>query len=89
MLRVQDMKTIQQEWEGFSAMVFAKMNPSPVQVEEMKRASFAGATSMLFAVKRLGDPDVPDDVGVQYLEDRETEAKEFYSDLIKRYAEGN
>lgn len=39
------LKTLAEEWQGFSEMIFAKMNPppGPVQVEETKRAFFAGA----------------------------------------------
>lgn len=83
------MKSIEDEWNGFSAMVFAKMDPSPVQTEEMKRAFFAGAWSMLCAVERLGEPDISEGDGVEYLEDRKQEGLRFYRDLIKRYSEGN
>lgn len=83
------MKSIEQEWKGFSAMVFAKLDPSPVQVEEMKRAFFAGAFAMLCAVKRIGEPDITEDAGIEYLDARQQEAAAFYRDLITRYAEGN
>lgn len=83
------MKSIEEEWIGFSAMVFAKMNPSPVQVEETKRAFFAGAWAMLCSVKRLGEADVSEEDGVRYMQEREREGEQFYKDLIKRYAESN
>ena len=83
------MKSIEEEWNGFSAMVFAKMDPSPVQVEEMKRAFFGGAWAMLCAVKRIGDPDISEEEGIQYLEDCQQEGNAFYRELITKYAEGN
>jgi len=83
------MKSIEEEWNGFSAMVFAKINPSSTQVEEMKRAFFAGAWAILCAVKRIGDPDISEEAGMAFLEERQSEGKQFYQDLIKRYAEGN
>lgn len=83
------MKSIEDEWASFSSMVFANMTPSPVQVSEMKRAFFAGAWAILCAVKRIGEPDISEDAGVQFLEDRQTEGQKFYRELIKTYAEGN
>ena len=83
------LKSIEAEWQGFSEMIFAKMHPSPVQREEMKRAFFGGAWAMLCAVKRIGEPDISEDEGVRYLEDRQREGKHFYSELIRKYAEGN
>ncbi len=83
------LKTIQQEWEGFSAMVLAKLDPSPTQVAEMKKAFFAGAWAMLSAFREIGEPHVSEEAGIQFIEDRQTEGKAFYRDLIKRYAESN
>lgn len=83
------LKSIEDEWVGFSGMIFAKTNPSPVQVSEMKRAFFAGAWSMLCAVKRIGEPDISEEEGIQYLEDRQSEGQQFYRELITHYAEGN
>ncbi len=83
------LKSIEQEWEGFSAMIFAKMNPSPVQREETKRAFFAGAWAILSATKRIGEPDISEETGVQWFEERQQEGRECYRELIIRYAEGN
>jgi hypothetical protein len=83
------LKTIEQEWTDFSGMIFAKMDPGPTQVKETKQAFFAGAFAMLCAAKAIGEPEVSEDEGVQYLEDRQQEATAFYKDMMKRYAEGN
>ena len=83
------LKSIEEEWQGFSAMIFAKLNPCPVQVEETKRAFFAGAWAILCALNEVGEPHISEDQGVQYFEDRQAEGKAFYQSLIKRYAERN
>ena len=85
------MKTIEEEWQGFSSMIFAKMKEPPcaVQIEETKRAFFAGAWMILCAVKRIGEPDISEEDGFNYLESVHREGEQFYRDLIKRYAEGN
>jgi len=85
------LKSIDEEWQGFSGMIFAKMKPppGPVQVEECKKAFFAGAWAMLNAVRLIGEPEISEAEGMKYLDDRQREGKEFYRDLIKRYSEAN
>lgn len=83
------LKSIEDEWNEFAAMVFSNIDPSPVQVEEMKRAFFGGAWAILCAVRRIGEPDVSEDAGIQYLEDRRQEGFQFYKKLIKQYSEGD
>ena len=85
------LKTIAEEWQGFSEMIFAKMNPppGPVQVEETKRAFSAGAWAILMALKAIGEPEVSEDEGVDFLDGLQREGEEFYRDLIKRHAEKN
>ncbi len=83
------MKTIEEEWQGFSAMIFAGMTLAPNQAEEMRKAFFAGAWSMLCAMRRIGEPDISEDAGVQYFDDRQREGESFYRDLIKNHSERN
>jgi len=83
------LKSIEDEWNGFSRMVFAKTNPSPVQVEEMKRAFFGGAWAILCALKEIGEPHISEADGIRYFEARQQEGQQFYRDLIKKYSEGN
>lgn len=83
------MKSIEQEWKDFSAMIFQNVTPAPNQVEEMRKAFFAGAWAMLCGVKRIGEPDISEDAGVQWLENRQQEGQRFYKKLIAKYAEGN
>lgn len=83
------LKSIEDEWNGFSAMIFAKVTPAKNQESEMKRAFFAGAWAMLCAMREVGEPHISEDAGIQYFEDRQQEGREFYRDLITRYAESN
>jgi len=83
------LKTIEEEWNGFSEMIFSKLNPSPVQVSETKQAFFAGAWAILCALNEVGEPHISEEQGIQYFEDRQAEGKQFYRDLIRRYGERN
>lgn len=85
------LKTIEEEWTGFSEMIFSKLKvpPGPVQVEETKRAFFAGAWAMLTAFVALGGPQFSEEQAVRFLEEREEEGRAFYQDLIRKHAEGN
>lgn len=83
------LKSIEQEWSGFSQMIYAKMTPSPVQLEETKRAFFAGAWAIFCASKRIGDPDISEAEALKWFGDRQREGEEFYRELITKYAEGN
>jgi hypothetical protein len=41
------MISVQQQWTSFAKAIFAGINPSPVQVEEMRRAFYAGVIAQL------------------------------------------
>lgn len=83
------LKSIEQEWLNFSRMIFAKMEPSPVQVKETKQAFFAGAWAMLCAAKQIGEPQISEEEGIRFLEERQEEGRAFYRELIGRYASSN
>lgn len=85
------LKTIEEEWQGFSAMIFGKMKvpPGPVQVEETKQAFFAGAWAMLTAMQIVGTPEITEAEGRRFFEDRHREVKEFCRQLMWKHAEGN
>ena len=84
-------KTIEEEWQGFSGMIFAKMKPppGPVQIEETKRAFFAGAWAILTAMKAVGEPDVSESDGINYLDDLQHEGERFYQELMRQHSERN
>lgn len=84
------LKTIEQEWDGYAAMIFDGMKPSDVHIKETKQAFFAGYFALL-AVQRnvLGDPAVTEDSAVEFLGERWDEAQEFYRGIMRRYSEQN
>lgn len=83
------LKTIEEEWQGFSRMIFSKMKepPGAVQVEETKRAFFAGAWAMLTAMRIVGTPEITEEQGMQFFDERQREGAEFYRELMRNHAE--
>lgn len=49
----------------------------PAQIQEMRRAFFAGARSMLAIMQDVGDDDVSEDAGVIVLQEALEECQEF------------
>lgn len=83
------LKSIEQEWDGFAAMVFAKMKPTPVQVAEMKKAFFAGAWALFSGVEEIGEPHVTEEQAERWLTERRQECLAFKRKIITEYAENN
>ena len=83
------LKSIEDEWLGFAAMVFAKTVPSARQLVEMKKAFFSGAWAMFNAMEEIGEPHIPEEVGMAYLEERRAECLVFKNRLMREYAETN
>ena len=83
------LKSIEEEWQGFAKMVFGKSDVSTVQYGEMRKAFYAGAYVVVTALNRIGEPDVTEDEGVEYFENRDEECQQFYKDMIKEYSERN
>lgn len=83
------LKSIEDEWLGFSEMVFRKMTPSETQVVEMKKAFFAGAWTLFTAIEEIGEPHVSEDAGHAFLEARRAECLGFKDQMMKEYAESN
>lgn len=83
------LKTIEEEWQIYSGMIFANLDPPAVQVSETQRAFFAGALAILKIAEMLGASGIPEDEGADYLQRLLNEAVKFSRDRIRRYAEGN
>ena len=83
------LKSIEEEWAGFSAMVFANCSPSPTQVTEMKKAFFAGAWAMFTAIEEIGEPHITESDAFEYLESRRAECLAFKESIMREYAETN
>lgn len=84
-----NLKTINEQWEGFSAVVFHKTPASAVQRAEMKKAFFAGAWSLFCALEEIGTDRVTEDESEVFLEKWRTECLEFKLQMMAEYAQGN
>ena len=60
-------RSISQSWERYRKRVLPK-TASPIQISECQMAFYGGASAVLGVVLRLGDAEVPEDVGVAGLE---------------------
>ena len=76
------MKTVKSEWESFEAAVMPR-GAGIVQRQEMRRAFYAGAWSMLCAVRGIGDDSVSEEQGIETLEAMRRELEAF-SFLVKK-----
>lgn len=72
------MSFIQQLWESYANEVVPKGAP-PIQIQETRRAFYAGATALLQAQMALGDEGVTEEEGVRFFEDISEDIKEFLS----------
>ena len=81
--------SIDEQWQGLSEMVFAKIVPGETQVAEMKKAFFAGAWAMFCGIEQLGTPEVSEERGEAWLEERRLECMLFKKKRITEYAEKN
>ena len=75
---------LQQSWQSYSKAVMPN-NAPPIQVQEMRRAFYAGATAMLDITKLLGEEDVSEETGVAALEALQQEIVDFLSLVGKKY----
>lgn len=69
-------QTIAEQWSGFEADVLPPDAP-PVQRQEMRRAFYAGAWSMLSALQQLGDAEISEAEGCDALEAYRRECEAF------------
>ena len=83
------LKTIEQEWNGFAAMVFNNTPASETQIREMKKAFFAGAWALFCAIEEIGMPHISESEGEAYLTARKVECEEFKRQLLAEYSETN
>lgn len=71
--------TLERSWKQF----WQKVRPAGVvpanQEREMKRAFMGGAFVLIQAMKRLGEDDVPEMIGVAYMQSIEDQCHAFYA----------
>jgi hypothetical protein len=77
--------TVKEMWKDFSDSIYKDVKPSKVQKVETERAFYAGAFSMLIAVREIGEETVSEDEGAAYLEQRMQELVKFYEDVAANF----
>lgn len=83
------LNSMEKEWERFASMVFRGVEPGQNQLAEMKKAFFAGAFAMLTGCRLCGEPDVTEEQGVAYMEERSQELELFFREMIAEYCQSN
>jgi len=83
------LKSIEEEWLGFAAMVIPQLSQHSVQYKEMKKAFFAGAWSVQAAVVEIGEPHISEEEGCEHLDRLAAECREFKSQIMREYGERN
>jgi len=83
------LKSIEEEWLDFAAMVIPGVGPGSVQHDEMKKAFFAGVWVVRNALLEIAQPHVSKDEGIQYFESIADEFEEFASKMMREYGERN
>ena len=83
------LKSIEEEWQGYSAMIFKGVKPGEVQLKETKQAFFSGAWAMLCAMKQVGEESVTENQGVAYFEACQKEGQAFYRKMMRDFVERN
>lgn len=69
------MRTIKEEWLSYRAVLPA--NASPIQLQETRRAFYAGCVSLLKLLSALEDDGLSDDAGALVIEGLSAELKAF------------
>ena len=77
------LKSIEEEWEGFSKEVFRNTSPSKNEIEDMRKSFFAGALALFLMVERIGTPEISTQDGIDHLESVREEFTEFYKYLTR------
>lgn len=83
------LKSIEEEWRGFAAMVIPSLTPESIQYTEMKKAFFAGALVVNAAIYEIASPNVSEEDGKKYLANVKDELVEFRNQLWRQYVERN
>ena len=83
------LKSIEEEWIGFAAMVIPELPPQTTQYSEMKKAFFAGAWSHHNAVVEIGEPHISEEEGCAFLTKIQEEIEAFKAQIMREYGESN
>jgi len=79
-------KTIRDGWIKYMELVMPS-GASSVQIQETRRAFYAGASHILHLLAVIGDdPSLTEDEGAKIIEDRAQEVDNFASDVMNNRA---
>lgn len=70
------MRTVQEQWESYRDSVIPK-NASAIQVQECRRAFYAGAYASLDLFTSIGEPGISEDAGIALIEGLRSELEDF------------
>jgi len=76
------MRTVQAEFLSYKNAVIPK-DASSIQVEECRRAFYAGAVSMMKIMTSIGEPGVSERAGIEIINGINSELAEFIKDIGK------
>lgn len=76
------LRTIKEEWTDFVRKSYEGVPIGNTQYDEVRRAFYAGALVMLLNVNRIGEDDVSEDAGVDYLETVHAELNQFFERVV-------
>lgn len=84
------LKSIEQEWQGFSAKVIPTLTPEDPQYQDMRNCFFAGAFVVSMALEVIGaSRDITEEQGVNYLESINREVMNHFKAIRQQDAEKN
>lgn len=80
-------KSLSEEWDGLSGMIFDK-NTSPRQRLEMQKAFYAGCFVVLHNVREMAEPSAPAEDSVRWLSASIDECVTFSEKIMQDYLQG-
>lgn len=84
------LKSIEQEWQDFSAKVIPMLTPKDPQYRDMQNCFFAGAFVVSMALEVIGTrSDITEEQGANYLESINREVMNHFKAIGQREVEKN
>lgn len=83
------LKSVEEEWAGFSLVIFRGKPISKTQRDEMKKAFFAGALATFNFCGKIGTDEVSEKEGLNHLESVRDELTAFLKKIETEFREQN
>ena len=81
---MKDLDTVENQWKDFANKIGIRKETHRVQHEEMRKAFFAGSASLMFAMERIGEPDISEQQGMEYLDQIKDEHLAFVEEIKRQ-----